>query len=225
MSSPPTQCWINPEPKHPEDHHSSFERTGWTRFVSTAPWLAIEKKLPEPVVRLLRYAGQTTRTARNPSITAREAIEVGNWIASRITDDPPVAYRHSDTHSLHHTEEEVVLADGDSHAEPLYLFGKPRWQPIATGPKDRPVLAWCNHKADPYWLDEGKSLTIYGGHAEGMTHAEDGLNIVEWGGAWDDRTHEEPNLDYAPDWWFVKGSFFECAANPTHWMEVPPDPV
>lgn len=37
---------------------------------------------PEPVDRLLRYAGQTMRTARSPNITAREAITVGNWLAA-----------------------------------------------------------------------------------------------------------------------------------------------
>lgn len=36
--------------------------------------------LPEPVQRLLRYAGQTMRTARNPNLTAREAIQVGDWM-------------------------------------------------------------------------------------------------------------------------------------------------
>lgn len=33
----------------------------------------------------------------------------------------PVAWRHSHTHCLYETREEVQLADGDSWAEPLYL--------------------------------------------------------------------------------------------------------
>lgn len=32
----------------------------------------------------------------------------------------PVAWRHSRTYDLHETEDEVQLADGDEHAEPLY---------------------------------------------------------------------------------------------------------
>lgn len=24
------------------------------------------------------------------------------------------------------------------------------WQPIETAPKDRLILAWCDHEADPY---------------------------------------------------------------------------
>lgn len=43
---------------------------------------ASARNMPEPVERLMRYAGKTMRTARNPNLTAREAIEVGNWIAA-----------------------------------------------------------------------------------------------------------------------------------------------
>ncbi len=37
---------------------------------------------PEIVQRVKRYAGQTLRTARNPNITARECIELADWIAA-----------------------------------------------------------------------------------------------------------------------------------------------
>jgi hypothetical protein len=37
---------------------------------------------PEIVQRVKRYAGQTMRTARNPNITARECIELANWLAA-----------------------------------------------------------------------------------------------------------------------------------------------
>jgi hypothetical protein len=36
------------------------------------------------------------------------------------TEFGPVAWRHSKTYCLYETEEEVPLADGDEHAEPLY---------------------------------------------------------------------------------------------------------
>ena len=37
---------------------------------------------PEIVQRVKRYAGQTLQTARNPNITARECIELANWLAA-----------------------------------------------------------------------------------------------------------------------------------------------
>ena len=40
---------------------------------------------PEIVQRVKRYAGQTMRTARNPNITARECIELANWLAANAT--------------------------------------------------------------------------------------------------------------------------------------------
>jgi hypothetical protein len=43
--------------------------------------LAAPVQEPEIVQRVKRYAGQTMRTARNPNITARECIELANWIA------------------------------------------------------------------------------------------------------------------------------------------------
>lgn len=92
------------------------------------------------------------------------------------------------------------------------------WQPIETAPRDgTPILAWCDHAADPYFISNG--LTIYGGHAEDNSHAEDGLNILIWGGGWVD------DHGYMPDWWFVMHSEFEVAANPTHWMPLPKAPA
>lgn len=92
--------------------------------------------------------------------------------------------------------------------------------PIETAPRDRAILAYCNHEADPYF--EGECLTLYGGHAEGLSHAPTGFHIVEWGGAWSDGY--EDGGGWMPDWWFVAGTEFEVAANPTHWQELPPIP-
>jgi hypothetical protein len=44
---------------------------------------------PEIVRRVKRYAGKTMRTARNPNITARECIELANWVVAA----PPAAQR------------------------------------------------------------------------------------------------------------------------------------
>lgn len=45
---------------------------------------------PEIVQRVKRYVGKTMRSARNPNITARECIELANWIADHT---PPAAQR------------------------------------------------------------------------------------------------------------------------------------
>jgi len=97
-----------------------------------------------------------------------------------------------------------------------------KWQPMDTAPTDRPILGWCIHEADPYFKSaDGLNLTIYGGHSEGLSHVEDGPHVLEWGGSWDDRSHEDPNGGWMPDWWFLSGSEFEVAANPVAWMPIP----
>lgn len=104
-----------------------------------------------------------------------------------------------------------------------------KWQPMKTAPKDRPVLAWCDHEADPYIVgttgDGRTMLTLYAAHYEGMSHAPTGFHIVEWGGGFDDSTWEYPDGASLPDWWFVAGSEHEVAANPIHWMPLPKPPV
>jgi hypothetical protein len=109
-------------------------------------------------------------------------------------------------------------------------------EPIQTAPKDRPILAWCEQEgSDPtcgYCGPEGKDeslidsrrLCLYHGHAEGLSCAETGWHIIEWGGSWDDSNHEYQG-GHMPDWWFVQHSEFEKAANPTHSVPLPKPPV
>ena len=100
------------------------------------------------------------------------------------------------------------------------------WKPIGPDtPKDRPILGWCvdvdDHETKP---DGTARMSIYLAHAEGMGRVEDGPHVLVWGGAFDDSSWEYPNQASLPDWWFLSGSEFEMAANPTHWMDIPPEP-
>jgi predicted transcriptional regulator len=62
-------------------------------------------------------------------------------------------------------------------------------------------------------------ITIYSAHCDGMSHVENGPHVLVWGGAVDDRP--EDGGAFIPDWWFLSGSDFEVAANPTHWLPIP----
>ena len=106
----------------------------------------------------------------------------------------------------------------------------PLGRDMATAPKDRPILAWCEKGGtastcpycDTYQEGEGDGrLCLYHAHAECLAAAPTGFHILVWGGAFDDSTWEYPNLANLPDWWFVEHSEFEMAANPTLWWELP----
>ena len=91
------------------------------------------------------------------------------------------------------------------------------WLQMDAAPKDgSKIIAWCKHDKDEYHLPNGR-LTIYGAHCDVFgCHAEDGLNVVSFGGG----TGECPNEGgYIPDWWFVDDGNFKTVANPVLWMK------
>lgn len=107
------------------------------------------------------------------------------------------------------------------------------WKTMDTAPKDRPILVICkeecgdqhcvysNNFVGPYVYMDGRKceMCLYHAHAEGLSAYGSGPAIVEWGGAWDDRTHEYDG-GWMPDWWFVYNSEFEVAANPIAWCDI-----
>lgn len=108
-----------------------------------------------------------------------------------------------------------ILRKRSELPESFYVL---HWQPIDTAPKDKPILGWCVHKADPYYEEGGDRLTIYGAHAEGLGAVPDGPHVLEWGGEYSEDDWTIPN------WWFRYGSDFLEVANPTHWMPMPDPP-
>lgn len=97
-------------------------------------------------------------------------------------------------------------------------------RPINEAPKDQPILAWCDHEADPYVEDKATGrLTLYGAASEVNGHAPTGWHIIEWGGAWTDTSEYGVVEAEMPDWWYVVGSEFEVAANPICFYEMPPE--
>lgn len=101
------------------------------------------------------------------------------------------------------------------------------WKPIGEMTEEikngGQILGWCNSKADPYHLDDGR-LTTYGAHAEVFGYCADGPQLVEWGGEYSG-TEDETGQDYSiPNWWFKAETNFEQVANPTHFIPLPPAP-
>ena len=77
-----------PEQEWDEDAHMFVPSTRYTSDQMRAYVLADratrapQQAEPEIVQRVTSYAGQTMRTARSPNITARECIDLANWIVA-----------------------------------------------------------------------------------------------------------------------------------------------
>jgi hypothetical protein len=98
-------------------------------------------------------------------------------------------------------------------------------RPISEAPAGLKLVAWCDHEADPYQdPHDDNRLTTYGAHVEGMSHAKDGWNVVEWlpGQFYGNAMAGEPEY-YMEAWWFVHGTDGEVAANPIGWVLALPD--
>lgn len=101
------------------------------------------------------------------------------------------------------------------------------WQTIETAPKDREILVWYDHDADPYqdpdnpdrltpygtWADSGDFL--YGkGVCIAKHHGQHWESVDEYGGGY-----------WMPAAWFaLENDDYERVVNPTHWMPLPEAP-
>lgn len=95
---------------------------------------------------------------------------------------------------------------------------------MENAPKDRPILIWALHDADPYFEDGGQRLTPYGYYCEEHAHPDDGMHVV----AWNDGCYqpgEYPNEGYQePGGWWLCGCDELVIVNPVLWCDVPTPP-
>ena len=104
------------------------------------------------------------------------------------------------------------------------------WQPIETAPKDRIILVYYDHKADPYQDPRNPSkLTDYACHAEGGDFLNwKGVAIAKWSYGW----HEDNGWESGQEWWmpaawfaWFNDDYADHVCNPTHWMPLPASPA
>lgn len=93
---------------------------------------------------------------------------------------------------------------------------------IENAPRDgTPILAYCDHGADPRYLEDGKSLTTYAAHSEELGNVADGPNVVVFGGEYEEYDDFTGRLNRIPPYWFLYGSEFEIVAHPILWHPLP----
>lgn len=126
------ECWINPDPKHPDDWFSRFERAGWVRFVPASVDQQAER---DALLVALRNLCTSVRTSHNLDEAIGWADEA---IAMAVFADTIAAARTSPVHQPVHgwtdadadaarlaLELECLLTDRDT---PMPLVS--RWCPV-----------------------------------------------------------------------------------------------
>lgn len=106
---------------------------------------------------------------------------------------------------------------------------KSEWQPIESAPRDKPVLVWYDHDADPYQHPEKEGLlTDYATHAEGGDFLSGiGICIAQWNEGYHESEGWESDISYwMPPVWLAQldGDNTDYAVNPTHWIPLPEPP-
>jgi len=95
------------------------------------------------------------------------------------------------------------------------------WREISSAPRDgTPILGWCVHSADSYYVENVGCLTDYGARVEGLSHVEDGPHVLVWGESYTvSDGWENPSCTIPAGWELSHDP--EVGANPTHWMPIP----
>lgn len=97
------------------------------------------------------------------------------------------------------------------------------WKPIDDNtPRDREILVWFDHDADPYLCPSGNGrLTDYGALAEGSSFLNGkGMAIVRWYPEQWENTDEYGSGYVLPGGWYVGDADTVC--NPVRWLDVEP---
>lgn len=90
---------------------------------------------------------------------------------------------------------------------------------MAEAPRDRPILVFFDHDADPYYDGENGKLTDYAANAEGGDFLPgDGYAVAKWcDGFYESEGFEYPEY-WIPGGWFVRDEF---VCNPVAWCYIP----
>ena len=96
------------------------------------------------------------------------------------------------------------------------------WQPIETAPKNKDVLVWYDHEADPY-QDPARPdrVTDYACWAEGGGFLDgQGRAIARWCPEHWESVDEYGGGYFMPAAWFAaENDDYERVCNPTHWWD------
>jgi len=104
------------------------------------------------------------------------------------------------------------------------------WKPIASAPKDRPVLVYYDHNADTYYDTENPHcLTAYAANADGVGYVPGYGQIVAM---WSDGYHEDDGYEDPTGGYWVPGGWFPCingepqddVCNALFWRDLDADP-
>ena len=102
------------------------------------------------------------------------------------------------------------------------------WQPIETAPKNKPILVWYDHDADPYHDANSGKLTDYACHAEGGDFLSGkGVTIAKWSEGWHESEGWESPVEYCmPAVWsaWFNGDYADHVCFPLFWQPLPEPP-